>query len=87
MTLKVKCLQCGTELFSSPRTLVCGCSNQTELYDDRVSAKDLSLVQITEVNEDLETDRRSVINALNATRDWQTARSQRKIRHQTFEER
>ena len=87
MTLKVKCLQCGTELFSSPRTLVCGCSNQTELYDDRVSAKDLSLVKITEVNEDLETDRKSFVNARNALRDWQTVRSQRKIRHQTFEER
>lgn len=45
--LKILCKACNTELISHPsKAHSCGCSNMTMILDDRISANDLSLVQI-----------------------------------------
>ena len=87
MKLKVKCMVCGTELVSSTRTQVCGCENMVELFDDKISAKNLSMVQIIEQAPEQIDEDRGATEAQRTMNDWQVARSQRKIRKLTFEER
>lgn len=45
--LKILCKACNTELVSHPsKAHSCGCPNMTMILNDRISANDLSLVQI-----------------------------------------
>lgn len=45
--LKILCKACNTELTSHPsKAHSCGCPNMTMILNDRISANDLSLVQI-----------------------------------------
>jgi len=45
--LKILCKACNTELISHPtQAKSCGCSNMTMVLNDRITANDLSLVQI-----------------------------------------
>ncbi len=48
--LVIRCKNCNVELTSSPKTQVCGCSNNTTLTDDKISAVDLSRVLIISNN-------------------------------------
>ncbi len=80
-------MKCGVELTSSTRSMVCGCENMTSLHDDIVSAKNLSEVQIIEQLEEQIDEQGGTRLAQREMNDWQLARSQRKIRHQNFEER
>ena len=42
--LKVRCKDCGTELFSTGQSKSCGCPNMTTVKGDGVTAVDLSRV-------------------------------------------
>lgn len=45
--LKIVCKACNTELTSHPsKARSCGCSNMTMIVGEKISANDLSLVQI-----------------------------------------
>ena len=47
--LRVRCKQCGVELTSTNKTQACGCSNQMELIESKISAVDLSQVMIVKM--------------------------------------
>ena len=80
-------MKCGVELTSSTRSMVCGCENMMSLHDDTISTKNLSEVQIIEQVEEQIDEQGGTRLAQREMNDWQIARSQRKIRHQNFEER
>ena len=42
--LKVRCKDCGTELFRTGQSISCGCPNMTTVKGDGVTAVDLSRV-------------------------------------------
>jgi formate dehydrogenase maturation protein FdhE len=45
--LKIRCKMCNKELNSIPgQTKCCGCDNLTSIKDDKISALDLSLVEL-----------------------------------------
>lgn len=45
--LKILCKACNTELISHPtQAKSCGCNNMTMIVNDKITALDLSLVQI-----------------------------------------
>ena len=74
--LKIRCKQCGVELTSTSKTQVCGCSNQMELIESKISAVDLSQVMIVKMWVD-EEDKTSFSKDDIA---WQEKRSKRKIK-------
>ena len=78
--LTVRCKQCGVELTSTNKTQVCGCSNQMELIESKITAVDLSQVMIVKmwVEDDKTSFSRSDI-------EWQKKRSKRKIRKLNFD--
>ena len=79
--LKVRCKQCGVELTSTNKTQACGCSNQMELIESKISAVDLSQVMIVKMWVD-EDDKTSFSNS---DIEWQKKRSKRKIRKLDFD--
>ena len=79
--LRVRCKQCGVELTSTNKTQVCGCSNQMELIESKISAVDLSQVMIVKMWVD-EDDKTSFSNS---DIEWQKKRSKRKIRKLDFD--
>ena len=47
--IKIRCKNCNKELVSVPgQTKCCGCQNLTTIKDDKISAIDLSLIEIVE---------------------------------------
>ena len=79
--LKVRCKQCGVELTSTNKTQACGCSNQMELIESKISAVDLSQVMIVKMWVD-EDDKTSFSSS---DIEWQKKRSKRKIRKLDFD--
>ena len=78
--LRVRCKQCGVELTSTHKTQACGCSNQMELIESKISAVDLSQVMIVKMwGEDDKTSFSS------SDIEWQKKRSKRKIRKLDFD--
>jgi hypothetical protein len=79
--LVIRCKNCNTELTSSPKTQVCGCSNNTTLTDDKISAVDLSKVLIISNNKlDASHD---VLTAADLM--YQEQRRRRKVKRLDFE--
>ena len=78
--LRVRCKQCGVELTSTNKTQVCGCSNQMELIESKISAVDLSQVMIVKMW--AEDDKTSLSKDDIA---WQEKRSKRKIKKLDFD--
>ena len=78
--LKVRCKQCGVELTSTNKTQACGCSNQMELIESKISAVDLSQVMIVKMW--VEDDKTSLSKDDIA---WQEKRSKRKIKKLDFD--
>jgi len=80
--LKVRCKNCNTELEShSTQSKCCGCDNLTTITDEKISAVDLSLVEMISSNKGKE-----IKNVL--TREdllYQEARRNRKVRKLDFE--
>jgi len=47
-TLTIRCKTCNKELTNSSKWIVCGCPNQATIYNDKISAVDLSQIVIIE---------------------------------------
>ena len=79
--LTVRCKQCGVELTSTHRSQACGCPNQMEVIDDKITACDLSNVIITNNNKEIKSD--SVLKPEDIA--WQEQRRKRKVKRLDFE--
>ena len=80
--LKIRCKNCNKELESHPvKFKCCGCENMTLIKNDKISAKDLSLVEI------IEKDSLSKKSNLLSKKDieWQEKRKNRKVVKLEFE--
>lgn len=81
--LKVRCKMCNKELYShTTQVKCCGCDNLTTVKDDKITALDLSLVElITNTNQKNNTS--SVLSKEDLA--YQEARRNRKVRKMEFE--
>ncbi len=79
--LTVRCKQCGVELTSTHRSQACGCPNQMEVIEDKITACDLSKVIITNNNKEIKSD--SVLKPEDIA--WQEQRRKRKVKRLDFE--
>ena len=79
--LTVRCKQCGVELTSTHRSQACGCPNQMEVIEDKITACDLSKVIITNNNKEIKSD--SVLKPEGIA--WQEQRRKRKVKRLDFE--
>ena len=80
--LLVRCKNCNKELESHPvKFKCCGCENMIVIKNDKISAKDLSLVEI------IEKDSLSKKSNLLSKKDieWQEKRKNRKVVKLEFE--
>ena len=75
--LKVRCKQCGVELTSTNKIQVCGCPNQMELIEGKITASDLSQVMIVKLRVD-DRDPKSYFSE--ADFEWKKKRKNRKIK-------
>lgn len=81
--IKIRCKNCNKELTSVPgQTKSCGCENLTTIKDDKISAIDLSLVEILEgFNKTKQKNSFFTPSEL----EFQESRRNRKIRKLEFE--
>jgi len=80
--LVIKCKVCNTELSNkSKKSQCCGCSNMTSIFDEKITAKDLSKVLI--VNSGVKKSKRDALT--DSELQWQEQRRMRKVRRLDFE--
>ena len=80
--LKIRCKNCNKELESHPvKFRCCGCDNMSVLKGDKISAKDLSLVEIVE--KDSMSKKDNVMSKKDI--EWQEKRKNRKVVKLEFE--
>jgi hypothetical protein len=80
--LKVRCKNCNTELESnSTQTKCCGCDNLTSITGDKITAVDLSLVEL--INLTKTKDSKSILSIEDL--QYQEARRNRKVKRLDFE--
>lgn len=75
--LRVRCKQCGVELTSTNKIQVCGCPNQMELIEGKITASDLSQVMIVKMRVD---DRDPKTYFTKSDFEWREKRKERKIK-------
>jgi hypothetical protein len=81
--LTILCKACNTELIShSSKAHSCGCSNMTMILNDRISAIDLSLVQIIS---GIPNTKSNNIGLTPEDLEFQEQRKKRKIRKLEFD--
>jgi hypothetical protein len=81
--IKVRCKVCNKELEShSAQTKSCGCSNMTTVRDDKISAFDLSKVEIIECPNKIK-QKDSIFTP--SELEYQESRRNRKIKKLEFE--
>jgi hypothetical protein len=81
--LKIRCKNCNTELISHPaQTKCCGCDNLTSICGEKITANDLSLVEIVS-NENNKQTKKSVLSRQDL--EFQELRRNRKIRKLNFD--
>jgi hypothetical protein len=81
--LKIRCKMCNKELHSHPtQTKCCGCDNLTTVKDDKITALDLTLVELIS-----KPDQKNNSSSLFTREDlaYQESRRNRKIRKMEFE--
>jgi hypothetical protein len=79
---KIRCKNCNVELNSHPtKTKCCGCDNLTTITGEKISALDLTLVEL--INSDHKKDTKSVFSREDL--EYQESRRSRKIRKLDFE--
>ena len=81
--LKVRCKMCNKELYSHPtKTKCCGCDNLTTVKDDKITALDLTLVELIS-----KPDQKNNSSSLFSREDlaYQESRRNRKVRKMEFE--
>ena len=78
----IRCKNCNSELTSHPtQTKCCGCDNMTAVTGDKISALDLSLVEL--INNYNKKDSKSVLSREDLL--YQESRRNRKVRKLDFE--
>ncbi len=78
----IRCKNCNSELTSHPtQTKCCGCDNMTSVTGDKISALDLSLVEL--INNYNKKDSKSVLSREDLL--YQESRRNRKVRKLDFE--
>lgn len=81
--LKILCKNCNTELISHPsQARSCGCDNMTMVLNDKISANDLTLVEIVSGNHHKHQEKQSLTSS---DLMWQEERRKRKVRKMEFE--
>jgi hypothetical protein len=82
--LIVRCKNCNTEIEShSTKSKCCGCSNQTCVRDDSISAMDLSLVVIVQGEALNKRSKSSYLTSSDLM--WQEERKKRGVKRLNFE--
>lgn len=82
--LKILCKACNTELTShTSKARSCGCSNMTMIVNDRISANDLSLVQIISGISNNKNDTSTILTPQDL--QFQEERKKRKVRKLEYE--
>lgn len=82
--LVIRCKNCNTELVGHPtKARSCGCPNITMIINDRISANDLSLVEIISGNHSNKTQNNTFLTQEDLA--FHEARKNRKIRKLEFE--
>ncbi len=80
--IKIRCKNCNVELNSHPiKTKCCGCDNLTTVTGEKISALDLTLVEL--IDSDYKKDIKSVFSREDLA--YQEARRNRKIKRLDFE--
>lgn len=80
--IKIRCKNCNIELMSHvTQTKCCGCDNLTTVTGDKISALDLSLVEL--INNYNKKDSKSVLSREDL--QYQESRRNRKVRKLDFE--
>lgn len=80
--LVIKCKVCNTELSNkSKKSQCCGCPNMTSIFDEKITAKDLSKVLI--VNSGVKKSKKDALT--DSELQWQEKRRMRKVRRLDFE--
>lgn len=80
--LKIICKSCNKELESHPSKFkCCGCENMVVIKNDKISAKDLSLVEIIE--KDSVSKKGNILSKEDI--EWQEKRKNRKVVKLEFE--
>tara|TARA_B100001996_G_scaffold116254_1_gene88040 strand:- start:1036 stop:1281 length:246 start_codon:yes stop_codon:yes gene_type:complete len=78
--LRVRCKDCGVEITSSNKVQVCGCPNKMEVFEDKVTASDLSRVIM--LNNDIRKEKDGFTEQ---DLQWQEQRRKRKVKRMDFE--
>jgi hypothetical protein len=79
---RIRCKNCNVELNSHPiKTKCCGCDNLTTVTGEKISALDLTLVEL--IDSDYKKDVKSVFSREDLA--YQEARRNRKIKRLDFE--
>lgn len=83
--IKIRCKGCNVELESHPiKTRCCGCENLTTVRDDKITALDLTLVEmISNTNKRQRQNNHSVFTP--SELEYQESRRNRKIKKLEFE--
>lgn len=82
--LKILCKACNTELTSHPsKAHSCGCSNMTMILNDKITANDLSLVEIVSGISRNKNETSNVLSAQDL--QFQEERKKRKVRKLEYE--
>lgn len=80
--IKIRCKNCNTELLSNTnQTKCCGCDNLTTITGDKITALDLSLVEL--VKNYNKEEKKSVLSKQDL--EYQEARRNRKVKRLDFE--
>jgi len=81
MTLLIRCKCCNKELMSSTKPQCCGCPNQTMLIGEKITAVDLSKVEL--INSKEIQNNSTVLSKSDL--EFQENRRKRKVRKLDFE--
>ena len=80
--IRIRCRSCGKEVIGvSGKLVCCGCSNMTTVYDDRISARDMSKVIMLGNYGNHKS--KSLFSGDEL--DWQEQRNRRRVRKLDFE--
>ena len=81
-SIRVRCRSCGKEVEGiSGKSVCCGCSNMTTVYNDRISAKNMDKVIMMSNYSNPKSKSLFTGDEL----EWQEKRNQRRVRKLDFE--
>ena len=80
--IRIRCRSCGKEVIGvSGKSVCCGCSNMTTIYNDRIYAKNMDKVIMMSNYSNPKSKRLFTGDEL----EWQEKRNQRRVRKLDFE--